>query len=148
MNITANSPDRARIIVAAGLLIFAAFYLYSAFGLSFGAWNNPRAGFLPRIAGVAGVVLAAANLLMVILKERTRSEFGATPLRAVFFVLGLITYVPALQWLGFIPATAMLMLYLVKIYEGKGWIVPVVVSAATTGLVYVLFRYLLQLPLP
>lgn len=149
MNTASNSPDRARVIVAAGLLAFAALYLSSALGLSFGSWNNPKAGFLPRIAGILGVVLAAANLLMVVLKERSRGAgFGATPLRALFFALGLIAYVPALQWLSFIPATGILMLYLVKVYGAKGWLVPVAVSAATTGLVYVLFRFLLQLPLP
>ena len=148
MNAAVHTPSWARVVVAVSLLAFAALYLYFSMGLSFGAWSNPRAGFVPRIAGIGGVALAAANLLIVIFQERKGANFGDKPLRAVFFALGLIAYVPALQVISFLPATAILLLYLVKIYGAKGWIMPVLASAATAVGVYFLFSRLLQLPLP
>ena len=148
MNAAANTPSRARIVVAVSLLAFAGLYLYLSMGLSFGAWSNPRAGFVPRIAGIGGVALAAANLLIVVVQERKSADFGEKPLRAVLFVLGLIAYVPALQVVSFLPATAVLILYLVKVYGAKGWIVPVLVSGATAVGIFFLFSRLLQLPLP
>jgi len=148
MSEISTAPYRARIIVATALLAFAALYLYASLGLSFGAWSNPRAGFMPRIVGISGAALAAANLLIVILQERQTADFGEKPMRAVFFVLGLIAYVPALEFITFIPATGLLLLYLVKIYGAKGWVLPIGISALTAVGVFFLFSRLLQLPLP
>lgn len=148
MTDTSQPRSTARIVVAAGLLAFVALYLYAAFGFSFGSWNNPRAGFLPRIAGVLGLFLALGNLATVIISERQSADFGAKPLRAVLFTLGLIGYVPLLSVAGFMPSTGLLTLYLFKIYGAKGWIVPILVSAITAVAVFFLFSRLLQLPLP
>jgi hypothetical protein len=146
-----TSPVRqswVTIAVAAGLLLFAVGYLYAATGFAFGQWSSPKAGFFPAIVGVVGTVLAASNLLVVLLRVGPAINLGTSPRRAVQVALGLGAYAFALAWLGFLPATAMVLFYLTKVFGSRGWWLPGAASTAAAALVYLLFQNLLQLSLP
>jgi hypothetical protein len=67
----------------------------------------------------------------------------------VVAVLGLLTaYVIALPWLGFLPATALLVLPLVHALGEWSWPLTLATTAAIALACHVVFKHWLGMPLP
>lgn len=144
------SPILVQIAVAVALFAGCSLYLYAALGFSFGTWSNPRAGFIPRIAGCIGVVLALGNLLRVCRARETAStDLGLSPSRALAFLVILAGYAALLGRLGFLPATFGATLALLLVSRGMRGPAVTVGLAATFSLgIWLLFSRALDLPLP
>jgi len=139
----------AQRIVALVLFTFCVAYLYGAWKLSFGSVTAPKAGFVPILAGLGGVALGAINLARS-LYAGTHVENGEpTDLkRAGAFTLGLAGYTVLLGVAGFMAATLLTALYLLKLGGMRGWLKPVLISGLLAIGLDVLFEQLLKLPLP
>jgi hypothetical protein len=148
MSETAASTRIAHLVPAIGLLVLTAAYLNSALGFSFGSWSAPRAGFMPTIVGVLGTGLASINLVAIALKQPGRADLGELPVQAFLVAGTLFAYLPLLMVAGYIPATALVLVALIKVFGGKGWVLPIAIAAAASGATFVLFEHLLSLPLP
>lgn len=136
-------------IVAVTLLLVCAVYLKAATGFSFGTWSSPKAGFMPTIVGILGILLSAANVVRVFRAGFAGgADLGASPKRALAFLAVLILYAGFLGVLGFLPATFLATAALLKVGEVRGIVVPIAVSACFSGGVWLLFGQVLQLPLP
>lgn len=153
MNSAERSGPAARTIqlaVALALLAGCSLYLYAATGFSFGVWNNPKAGFVPTIAGCIGVALAVGNIVRV---WRAGSpgpvELGLSPRRALAFLAVLTAYAALLGKLGFLPATFAATLVLLLVSRGiRGLPLTLVIAAAFSATIWLLFGFVLKLPLP
>lgn len=144
------SPFLVQLAVAAVLLAGCSLYLYAALGFSFGGWGNPRAGFLPRIAGCIGVALALGNIVRVWrVREASSADLGLSPSRALAFLVILAGYAALLGHLGFLPATFGATLALLAVSRGmRGPVLTVGLAAGFSVGIWLLFSRALDLPLP
>jgi putative tricarboxylic transport membrane protein len=106
----------------------------------------PDSGFLPLIYGVllTALALAAAGQILA------AGDAGPTqPYRKPVLVLAiLIATVSALPVAGFLISVFGLLLLLYAVVERLPWLNAALVSAVTTGVLYLVFKVWLGVPLP
>lgn len=106
----------------------------------------PGARLMPAVVGVVLLVLGAAHL-------RMPGSAAAWPDRAgwrrVIFALALlVVYVAVLPWLGFLVATALLVLVMLRGLGDFSWPATVALTAAIAAGSHVVFVRWLGMPLP
>jgi putative tricarboxylic transport membrane protein len=139
--------------VVKGELVLALFFvaigaLWIARAARMPKWEGfaPDSGFLPLIYGVLLATLAAAVLIQEILGSATTTPHEV---RKPLLVLAALTAtVAALPFTGFAISAFLLLLFLYGVVERLPWLNATVVSAATTGALYLVFRTWLGVPLP
>jgi putative tricarboxylic transport membrane protein len=140
------SVDRGELVLA---LVFAALaVLWIAKGASMPLWQGfaPDSGFLPLIYGVLLFFLAAAVLVQLL---AARDERPGEAIRKPLVILGaLVATVAALPIAGFVVAVFALLLFLYAAVERLPLVTSAVVSGATTGVLYLVFKTWLGVPLP
>ena len=140
------SVNRGELVLA---LVFAALAaLWIAKGATMPLWQGfaPDSGFLPLIYGVLLFFLAAAVLVQLL---ATREERPGEAVRKPLVILGaLVAAVAALPLAGFAVSVFALLLFLYAAVERLPVVTSVVVSAATTGVLYLIFKTWLGVPLP
>ncbi|HJT60072.1 MAG TPA: tripartite tricarboxylate transporter TctB family protein [Burkholderiales bacterium] len=106
----------------------------------------PDSGFLPLIYGLLLTALALAAAGQVL----SAGETGPTQeFRKPLLVLAvLIATVSALPFAGFILSVFALLFLLYAVVERLPWLNAALVSAATTGVLYLIFKVWLGVPLP
>lgn len=107
----------------------------------------PGAKLLPAVLGVALAILGAAHLLAPAGDLAEWPE--AAGRRRVALVFGvLVLYVAGLPSLGFLPATVLLVLVLLRFLGSFSWATTIVMTAAIALGSHVVFRHWLGMPLP
>jgi hypothetical protein len=132
-----------------GELVLALFFvvtggLWIARAARMPMWEGfaPDSGFLPLIYGILLTGLALAALLQ-------SGPAAPQELRKPLLVLAALTAaVAALPFAGFAISVFLLLLFLYGFVERLPWLAAALVSAATTGALYVVFRTWLGVPLP
>jgi hypothetical protein len=106
----------------------------------------PDSGFLPLIYGLLLATLALAAMGQIL----TAGEAGPTQeFRKPLVVLGiLIATVSALPVAGFATSVFALLFLLYAVVERLPWLNAALVSAATTAVLYLVFKVWLGVPLP
>jgi len=131
------------------LLVFALAIAWEAAKLPFGSINAPDAGFFPLSLAVALALLSGLIVLGTWLPETAAAAMpswrGAS--RVSVAVATMTAYVAVIDWLGYLLATAVVMLLLLRGIERLKWRTSVVVTAFSVVGSYVLFRRL-GVPLP
>lgn len=135
--------------VSGFLLLVGLFATIEALKLSIGEASNPGPGFFPFYLGVilslTSFVLLARSLIVMRARSGISSQESRQPLRRVkvwVTLLAMVGYAFALDSLGFLLATFLLILFLNKVIEPRRWWVAVAASFATTVAAYALFRLL------
>jgi hypothetical protein len=106
----------------------------------------PDSGFLPLVYGMllTGLAIAAAAQVFGAPEAGPAQEF-----RKPLLVLAiLIAAVSALPVAGFVISVFALLLLLYALVERLPWLSAALVSAATTGTLYLVFKVWLSVPLP
>jgi hypothetical protein len=138
--------DKGELVLA---LVFAALaVLWIAKGATMPLWQGfaPDSGFLPLIYGALLFFLAAAVLVQLL---TTREERPGEAIRKPLVVLGaLVATVAALPLAGFAISVFALLLFLYAAVERLPVVTSAVVSGATTGVLYLIFKTWLGVPLP
>jgi hypothetical protein len=138
--------DKGELVLA---LVFAALaVLWIAKGATMPLWQGfaPDSGFLPLIYGALLFFLAAAVLVQLL---TTREERPGEAIRKPLVVLGaLVATVAALPLAGFAISVFALLLFLYAAVERLPLVTSGVVSGATTGVLYLIFKTWLGVPLP
>lgn len=138
------------LLVTGGLLVLACMWFVSASELPRGV-GEPGPGFLPQLASIAmaGVLVAiGVSETVSALKEPPSSRQGEKiSRRQLLLVACLCLYVVLLPVAGFLIATFALLTVVSKLFNVRGWVVPVVLSAAVTGATYLIFVEVLRVPL-
>src|SRR5688572_6309080 len=106
----------------------------------------PESGFLPLIYGILLTALALAAASQIL----TAGDAGPTQeFRKPLLVLAiLIAAVSALPVAGFAISVFALLFLLYAVVERLPWLNAALVSAATTGVLYLVFKVWLGVPLP
>ena len=106
----------------------------------------PDSGFLPLIYGLllTALALVAAGQIL------TAGEAGPTQeYRKPLLVLAiLIATVSALPFAGFVLSVFALLFLLYAVVERLPWLTSAIVSAVTAGVLYLVFKVWLSVPLP
>ena len=138
--------DRGELVLA---LVFAALAaLWIAKGATMPLWQGfaPDSGFLPLIYGVLLFALAAAVLVELLAAKHARP---GEAIRKPLVILGaLVAAVAALPLVGFAVSVFALLLFLYAAVERLPFATSAGVSAATTGILYLIFKTWLGVPLP
>jgi putative tricarboxylic transport membrane protein len=138
-------------------LIFAGFAFlayYEAGKLPFGSISAPGAGFFP---AVLAAVLALTSLvgLLATLRANLTSHLTAEPLEPPLFwrkvlltVALLLAFAGVFELAGYVPATFLFVVSLLRWVERKSWTQAGVVALSASLTSYILFGLLLGAPLP
>jgi len=135
---------------AAVLLVVGVIALEEASRLRFGSLARPGPGFFPVVLAVAFSLVCAALLVGPV---RTR-DADAPPLprlgwpKVVATMAALFIYALALEPVGFVAATFVLLLFFFRALERQRWLVALGSSLATALLTYLVFRVWLNVQLP
>ncbi|WP_338823353.1 hypothetical protein MHOCP_15700 [Moorella humiferrea] len=136
-------------------VILSVIYTVFARDYSFGTFYAPKAGFMPIIVGTTATILAIINLFMTTAKYRHRQTkerevlLTRYQIKKIFlYSLGLVIYVVLLKTVGFLTATFLATLYLIKVAGGKNWRLPIIVAIGVSVGFYSIFQYLLRVMLP
>jgi hypothetical protein len=110
-------------------------------------WQGAR--LMPAVVGVALLALGGAHLSPSARRAPGPAWPGVLEQRRVAFVFAvLVLYVLALPPLGFLPATALFVLVLVRFMGGFSWPGAVALSAVIALASHVVFSRWLGMPLP
>ena len=132
-------------------------YCVLALSYPFGRGTQPGPAFVPVIAGCSTLVLLVIALA---LPPGSRSELPAaedeapieTPdtnlWRTLLFLLVLAAYLVVLQTIGQLLASAVMVLATLLLCRARPVWQMVVAAVATSGVSFVVFAYLLDVPLP
>ena len=143
---------RSNIVVAAVLLAFAGYIFVTASTLPFGTIRVPQTAFFPKSLAVLLAIFAVVLL--------TRALAGSDALRGAerietegwirigITLAALAGFAFALEPLGFLLTTFLLMIVLLRAIEAQKWRKVVVVALATALISYAIFFWLLGVPLP
>lgn len=138
----------AAIGVAGGMLVIAL-----GRRLDFGAWNNPGPGMMPVLLGVFLAGLSAALWIMAARRERSAAAaagpWSAARVWPVISTLAvLLAYAALLDTLGYVVATFLVLIVLLRVLEPPRWSTTVLSAAVVTAASYGVFVRLLQVQLP
>jgi putative tricarboxylic transport membrane protein len=148
-----SHPPSATIIASALLFILGSAALYGAIEMRVGTPDVPDAGFFPLLAALALVGLSGIELLNRFRNPSPHDETAAEEPRrsqrmAMSFIACLVAYVPALEWLGFLIATALLVALMLAVFGLRRPLPYAIAVPVLAGGSYLLFDMLLGLPLP
>lgn len=143
---------RFEITAAAVLAGLAAYVLFVSSKLSAGSFRMPQSGFFPRVLGVLLVLLTVGELVRVLRQPESATTPGKIDsegwIRIGATLATMLGFALVLERLGFLLATFMLMVLLLRAIEAPRWSKVFIVALATSLLSYGLFAWLLGVPLP
>lgn len=131
--------------------LFALFSLYvcvESVRLGLGTYQQPGAGFVPFCAGVILGLLSLALIFLVFARDAKRAETWHNPNRILMVFLAILGFTLLLEWLGFILSALLLIWFLLKVVERRGWSFSVGVALLVAGASYVVFDVWLRAQLP
>jgi len=136
-----------RILTLFFLLVNCTYLLY-ALQLTSGNLQSPKSGFLPLLTAVTALIL----ILLIIIRQRSLKILSIAKnvdwTKFLFIIIGLFFYIIILDVIGYFAATFILLLYLFKIGDIMGWLLPFTLTVTSATLFYLLFNYYLAVPLP
>jgi hypothetical protein len=144
MKITALKGELA---FAALFAVVGLVWIVRSFELPFFDGFAPDSGFLPLVYGVLLLGLSTAVIVTLFTSPPDTSE--REPLSKSLQVLGgLLVGVASASWLGFAIPLFGMMLFMYAYVERLPIVKSVLVSAATTGILVLIFEHWLHIPLP
>lgn len=135
-----RSPD----LYIGGLLALLGVYIaYEGHGLGLGSLREPGSGFI--LFGVGAVLAVIAAAIMLSAPFAPAEPVPGAPFALVRWrkiaiaLLTLTAYASALEPVGFIPATALMLLVLFRAVDPLPWAAAIGAAVGTTAVVYVVF---------
>lgn len=115
--------------------------------VGYGLWRTggPGAGLFPF---VAAILLLATSIGTMFSAAPTDDAVPIDAGRFVRYGAVIALYPPLIMIVGAIPATACVFLAILRGIERRSWMVAVICSFAAAAGAFVLFSYLLDVPLP
>jgi putative tricarboxylic transport membrane protein len=143
---------RSNIAVAAVLLALAGYIFLAAGTLPFGTMRVPQTAFFPRtlavLLGIMALILLARTLAGKEAPSGGEKIETQGWIRIAVTLMTLAGFALALERLGFLLTTFLLMISLLRAIEAQKWRKVVVVALATALISYAIFSLLLGVPLP
>jgi hypothetical protein len=153
------APARRDLVAGTVLLLLAGGYLAASLRYPLGALADPGPAVFPLAVGLLLLMLAAIQVVEAgrALRRGGPSEAGA-PARdedragrsglPLIMVAGLVVYLLAMPWLGFYPASVLLVIFSSQIMGTRGWGVHILLAAGVLLVCVLVFTLWLKMPLP
>jgi putative tricarboxylic transport membrane protein len=146
----AEPMKKSATLASISLLALAFAALIESMKLPFGSVSAPAAGFFPL---VLSVLLALTSLLgfVAALRQREASlvEEQSLTWKKILLTLGaLLVFALAFERVGYLVATFLFIIFLLRVVEGKSWGLTLGVGLSAAIISYVIFGLLLGTPLP
>lgn len=132
------------------LLLGIAVVYYGVSVLSMGTIQEPGPGFFPVICG-SGIVILCVIWFVTCLKKETcvtplwgKGEWQA-PLTAVILIT---LYAALMETIGYVLSTVIFLIAWQQAIEREKWIKTGIIAIVGTAAMYMMFSYLLGVPLP
>ncbi len=110
-------------------------------------WQGAK--LMPAALAVALAVLGAGHAVPALAAAERLAWPDAAGWRRVVFVFGLLAlYVAGLPFLGFLPATALFVLILVRALGAFSWVLAIALTGAIAVASHLVFQRWLGMPLP
>jgi putative tricarboxylic transport membrane protein len=120
--------------------------------LKFGDLHKPGPGFTPFLAGsflgVLGLILVLSSIFGRLEEQKIMSAKKGNWKSLLPTLLALFGFVLLFEFLGFFITSFLFFLFLFKLGNPKRWLVPLVFSAVTVLLCYLIFSVWLTCPFP
>jgi putative tricarboxylic transport membrane protein len=132
-------------------LVFAVLVSIESRRLGLGTLHRPGPGFLFFWAGIFLAIMSLIVLMRAWSQNAESSERifgGRNVLKAALVIASLFAYGLLMEWIGFVPITLVLFVFLLGMIEKKGWVFTALVSIAVTVAAYLIFETALQSQLP
>ncbi len=133
-------------------LAFAVCIGVESLRLPLGTWRDPGPGFLPLGSGVFLGIFAGIAFFQARMRDEDKprgSWYSPERSKSLLLILGaLFGYALALDALGFLVSTFILLLVLFRFVEPQKWIVAIGGSALASITCYVIFELWLKTQLP
>jgi putative tricarboxylic transport membrane protein len=132
------------------LLAIGVITAWSSTSLSMGKFRHPGPGFLPFGLALVLVILSLALILHGRTKGGSSKPFWAerTWLRPLLGVIIFILYAFFLGYIGFILTTFLFLIIWMWVIERIRWVTILSISVGVTAVLYFIFEYFLEVPLP
>jgi putative tricarboxylic transport membrane protein len=129
------------------LILVAGFAIFEASHLPFGSVRAPDAGFFPISLSVLLLVVAVIIVLGSYISEPKQPEFTARAWYVAIAAAALVVYALVLQTVGFLIATIVILLLMMRGFGGMSWTRALLI--AISGVLVSYFGFLeLGVPLP
>ena len=135
-------------IAGGALVVFSVLVIWQASGLPLGTFRHPGPAYIP-------IVLA---LLLLILGFSLATTSGGTAKwssiewtewrHAAAILIGCLVAVLGIERFGYRLTVFLILMFLLKAIERRGWLVSVILSCALAFGSFFLFHTLLRVPLP
>jgi putative tricarboxylic transport membrane protein len=139
--------DRVTGYILLSIGVMAAF---SSTQLSMGKFKHPGPGFFP-----FGLAVILAFLALVLILQSRRKEGAPVPfwperawLRPLLGAVIFLLYALSLGYLGFILTTFLFLVVWMWVVERIRWLTIIPISIGVTAVLYFIFEYFLEVPLP
>ena len=138
--------------VAVFCLLFGIFILVGALGLDVGGLHQPGPGLFPAFSTVLlsllSIVLLIRSTLLAAKREKQAAPQDPKACIPYYCFGGCIVYALMFEWLGFLLATFLLVVFLSKMLEKKEWWKVLLTGAIISFSVFFIFDGLLGSKLP
>lgn len=146
------SKRTKNISVSLAFIVFGVLYYIEALGIRKMMKNDIGSGVFPRIIAVAIILLAVANLIRTfVVKEEDSKKAGSDMFGGWVTVLLLAAYVLLLEPVGFLLSTAVYLFLQILVLappDERNYLTIAIVSVVTPVVIYALFVYAINMPLP
>ena len=143
---------KREIIICSFWLLLSCSLSIESYRLGLSTANRPGPGFFPFITTVGIGLIAAFRLVNSIRKgsaDKSAEPGLADESRLVAYVIaGMIAYAFALNLLGFLFCTFLLVAFYLRVIAARGWLVTLSFAAAVALAAHVFFDVLLKADLP
>ena len=139
------------------LLIFSAFMLWTAYGIS-GFESLTSAGSFPMVATGVMVITGVVNVVHTLREKPSPPLEGEslprqfmrqlTPSVLIGFTLAIVAYMLALEWAGFLLSSYVFLVVSMWLLGSRRFVLNLVVSALSLAAIYVVFQTAFSVVLP
>lgn len=139
------------LVVTLGLTILGLAIAIGGFRLKVGSVSVPEPGFFPFLAGAVAAALGLCRLVVTGLQKthsQGSSEGAGAPRKAAALAAALAVYTLVLDQLGFMLATSLLAIAVMRIARPQSWISTIAIAVTLSVACYYLFSVVLKVSLP
>ncbi len=149
----AGAISKKKSYLSTGLfgLLLSAGYLHMSLELPMGALDEPGAGLFPILVSAIMAFASAAAMwegYQASTSEAIEIPTGSDSARLVKLVLLLSAYFVAIPWLGYSVSSLIFCILLIRLLSDTNWVRSILYSIIMTAVVYIVFIYLLKVPMP
>jgi putative tricarboxylic transport membrane protein len=139
------------LVVTLGLTILGLAIAIGGVRLKVGSVSVPEPGFFPFLAGAVVAVLGLCRVVATGLRRthaQASSEGAGAVWKAGALAAALAVYTAVLDQLGFMLATSLLAIAVMRIARPQSWVGTIVIAATLSVACYYVFSVLLKVSLP